>query len=175
MIPTRLTLISIITSFLTIAHAEQPINIINQPKCICEKKETTFAMIKPEAVKAGKSGDIIKYVELNNFTILDMIKKELKKQDAEEFYKEHKEKPFFKDLVSYMTSGPVILLTLEKENAVGDWRKLMGPTDPNKADVGTIRKMFGKSMQENAVHGSANLDDAKNELAFLAFQKQNIT
>lgn len=173
----KIVLSSIIALFLTTAHAEDSIKTATHPKCACNKKsvtaETTFAMIKPEAVREHKSGDIIRLIELNGFTIKDMIKKDLEKQDAEQFYKEHKDKPFFTDLVTYMTSGPAILLALEKENAVSDWRKLMGSTDATKADVGTIRKMFGKSMQENAVHGSANMEDAKNELAFLVAQKQN--
>lgn len=167
----KLILSSLIVLFITISCAQEPAKRTG-PKCLCEKKQTTFAMIKPEAVKAGKSGDIIKYIELNGFKINDMVKKNLGKQDAEQFYKEHKDKPFFNDLVTYMTSGPAVLLVLEKENAVADWRKLMGPTDPTKADVGTIRKMFGTSMQENAVHGSANPEDAKNELAFFALQRK---
>lgn len=160
---------------LPLTYAE-PTVTSKMTKCACERinpifKETTFAIIKPEAIRSGNSGDIIKHIELNGFTIKDMVKKSLTQQDAKSFYKEHKDKPFFKDLVTYMTSGPVILLALEKENAVADWRKLMGPTDPTKAEVGTLRKMFGNSMQENAVHGSANADDAKNELAFLEKQK----
>jgi len=168
---------SLIALFITNAYAEdvQQQTPASPVKCACGKKngitETTFAMIKPEAVQDGKSGDIIKLIELNGFTIKDMIKKSLTKEDAEKFYQEHKEKPFFKDLVTYMTSGPAVLLALEKPNAVSDWRKLMGSTDATKADVGTIRKMFGKSMQENAVHGSANSEDAKNELAFFVSQK----
>jgi len=171
-----LFLASIVALFLTNASAEELETkaLTSHLKCACGKKngitETTFAMIKPEAVQAGTTGDIIKQIELNGFKIKDIIKKSLTREDAEQFYKEHKDKPFFRNLVTYMTSGPAILLALEKENAVSDWRKLMGSTDATKADVGTLRKMFGKSMQENAVHGSANLEDAKNELAFLALQ-----
>lgn len=172
------SIFNIVILMATLAFSNNASAQMNGLPCACGKKPTviekTFAMIKPEAVKAGKSGDIIKYIELNGFTIQDMTKKNFGKQDAELFYKEHKDKPFFNDLVTYMTSGPAILLVLEKQNAVSDWRKLMGPTDPTKADVGTIRKMFGTSMQENAVHGSANLDDAKNELAFFSTQKTNI-
>jgi len=172
------SIFSILILMATLAFSNDISAQANGLPCACGKKplatEKTFAMIKPEAVKAGKSGDIIRYIELNGFTIQDMTKKNFGKQDAEQFYKEHKGKPFFNDLVTYVTSGPVILLILEKENAVADWRKLMGPTDPKKSEVGTIRKMFGTSMQENAVHGSANPEDAKNELAFFSTQKTNV-
>lgn len=168
----------IISSLVSITAFLSPY-LLAQLKCACEKQsatfsERTFAMIKPEAVKTGKSGDIIKQIELNGFTIENMVKKNLDKESVEKFYEEHKARPFFPDLVKYITSGPIIMLELKKENAVTDWRKLMGPTDPSKAEIGTLRKMFGTSLQENAVHGSASTEDAQKELAFFDSQKKNI-
>lgn len=127
--------------------------------------ERTFAMIKPDAVSHKDSGKIIDIIEQNGFTILGMQKTRLDKHTAETFYAVHKERPFFGELVSFVTSGPVILLALEKENAVKAWRDLMGATDPLKADAGTIRKLFGTNIGNNATHGSDSQDNAKQELA----------
>lgn len=129
------------------------------------KIENTFAIIKPDAVQANNSGVIINLIELNKFKIVNLVKTHWKKEEAETFYAIHKDKPFFNDLVKYMISGPIILLELEKENAVNDWRALMGATDPEKASIGTIRKMFGKNIEFNAVHGSDSLETAKKEIA----------
>ena len=128
--------------------------------------EKTLAMIKPDAVQAKHSGLIINLIELNKFSIVRMEKMNLTKQQAEKFYEIHKDKSFFGELVTYMTSGPVIVMALEKENAVKDWRDLMGDTNPAKAMPGTMRKMFGTSIGNNATHGSDSSDNAKIELKF---------
>ena len=126
--------------------------------------EQTLAIIKPDAVSAGKTGDIIAVIEKNGFVIDRMEKGLLKKEHGEQFYDIHKEKPFFNELLEFITSGPIIVMALRKENAVEDWRKLMGSTDPQKADEGTIRKLFGADIGHNAVHGSDSADNAKREL-----------
>ncbi|MCL5436910.1 MAG: nucleoside-diphosphate kinase [Candidatus Dependentiae bacterium] len=126
--------------------------------------EKTFALIKPDAVQAGHTGDIISLIELNGFAITKMEKRQLSKQFAEQFYAVHKGKPFFGELVDYVVSGPVVALLLERENAVQEWRTLMGATDPQKANVGTIRKMFGTHIGSNATHGSDAPETAKIEL-----------
>ncbi len=125
---------------------------------------STFGMIKPDAIKAMHSGPIIQLTEQNGFTITKMQKRKLTQKEAETFYAEHKAKPFFKDLVTYITSGPVIGMQLEKKNAVADWRTLIGSTDPAQANVGTIRKMFADSKSANAVHGSDSDKSAEREL-----------
>jgi nucleoside-diphosphate kinase len=126
--------------------------------------ERTFAMIKPDAVSAKNSGKIIDMIEKNGFTILDMRKMVIDKKKAEEFYAVHKEKPFFGELVSFVTSGPVIIMALERDNAVKAWRDLMGATDSRKADKGTVRNLFGTDIGKNAAHGSDSIENAKFEL-----------
>jgi nucleoside-diphosphate kinase len=128
--------------------------------------QTTFAIIKPDAVEQGSTGEIINLIERNGFTILKMEKKQLTQKEAESFYAVHKDRPFFKDLVNFMTSGPVVVLALEKTNAVRDWRKLMGATNPERAKVGTLRKMFGSDITHNATHGSDSEKNAAIELNF---------
>jgi nucleoside-diphosphate kinase len=128
--------------------------------------ETTFAILKPDAVKNGNSGEIIKLIELNGFTIKGMEKKQLSQQEAETFYAVHNKRPFFGELIEYITSGPVIVMALEKENAIQEWRDLMGATNPAEAAVGTIRKMFGLNIGTNATHGSDAPETARVELAF---------
>lgn len=127
--------------------------------------ERTFAMIKPDAVAAKNSGKIIDMIEAHGFNIVGMKKVQLDSQKAGEFYAVHKERPFFGELVSFVSSGPVILLALEKENAVKAWRDLMGATDSRKADKGTIRNLFGTDIGKNATHGSDAPETAKVELA----------
>ncbi len=127
--------------------------------------EKTFAMIKPDAVKAKNSGKIIDIIEKNGFTIVRMEKTQLTKDKAENFYAVHKERPFFGELVSFVTSGPVIIMALEKDNAIKAWRDLMGATDPMKAEAGTIRKQFGTNIGNNASHGSDAPETAKFELS----------
>lgn len=126
--------------------------------------EKTYAMIKPDAVAAKYTGAIINLIELNGFEITAMKKMQFSKDLAETFYAEHKEKPFFGPMTQFITSGPVIALVLKKENAVADWRKLIGVTNPQNADVGTIRKMYGKNLDNNAVHGSDALATAEREI-----------
>ena len=128
--------------------------------------EKTLAIIKPDAVSHKDSGMIISLIELNKFTILRMQKMELTTKQAELFYDIHKERPFFRELVDTMTQGPVIVLALEKEDAIRQWRDLMGPTDPLKAPPGTLRSMFGTNIGSNATHGSDAPETAKKELAF---------
>jgi nucleoside-diphosphate kinase len=127
--------------------------------------ERTFAMIKPDAVTAKNSGKIIDMIEAHDFTIVGMKKAQLDQKKAGEFYAVHKERPFFGELVSFVSSGPVILLALEKDNAVKAWRDLMGATDSRKADKGTIRNLFGTDIGKNATHGSDAPETAKVELA----------
>lgn len=128
--------------------------------------QLTLAIIKPDAVDSKYSGQIITTIELNKFNIKHIKKLHLTQEQAEEFYAIHKERPFFGELVEYMMSGPIIAMALEKEDAVQQWRDLMGATDPKKAAPGTIRAMFGESIGSNATHGSDSLGNAKNEVAF---------
>jgi nucleoside-diphosphate kinase len=126
--------------------------------------EQTLAIIKPDAIKQEYTGPIISMIEHAGFTIDRMEKGLLKREHAETFYGVHKEKPFFQELIEHITSGPIIVMALRKENAVQDWRALMGVTDPEKAEEGTIRKRYGNSIGSNAVHGSDSAENAKFEL-----------
>ena len=126
--------------------------------------EKTFAIIKPDAVKGHHTGEIIKIIEKHGFNIIRMEKIQMSKDKAKIFYAEHSERPFFGELVDFITSGPVVVLALEKENGVKAWRDLMGATDPKKADAGTIRNMFGANIGNNAVHGSDAHGSARREL-----------
>ena len=126
--------------------------------------EKTFAIIKPHAVADKKSGAIITLIENNGFDIIGMKKLQLTKQQAETFYGVHKAKPFFGDLVKNIISGPVIIMVLQKENAIKAWRDLMGATDPLKAAEGTLRKLYGKSIDFNVVHGSDAPETAQIEV-----------
>lgn len=128
--------------------------------------ERTFAIIKPDAIAADNAAEIIRIIEANGFAIVRKEKKQLSQEEAQNFYAEHKERPFFGELVDYMTSGPVVLLALEAENAIQAWRDLMGATDPAKAADGTIRKMFGTDIGTNATHGSDSPESAQRELKF---------
>lgn len=127
-------------------------------------KELTFAMIKPDAVKAGNTGKIIDLIEKNGFNILGMYKTQLPKEKAEEFYAVHKDRPFFGELVEFVSSGPIVVMALEKDNAIAEWRKLMGATNPAEAEEGTIRKLFGTDIGSNATHGSDAPETAQVEL-----------
>ncbi len=134
--------------------------------------ERTLSIIKPDAVKKNTIGKIIDRFESNGLRIAAMRKLQLSTQNAQDFYAIHKERPFFRDLVDFMTSGPVVVLVLEGENAVRKNRELMGDTDPKKATKGTIRADFAESIDANAVHGSDSLENAKNEIAFFFSQTQ---
>ncbi|MEK2647225.1 nucleoside-diphosphate kinase [Bdellovibrio sp. BCCA] len=135
--------------------------------------EQTFSIIKPNAMKKNAIGDIISMFEANGLKIAAAKITILSKAKAEEFYAEHKERPFFGELVSFMTSGPVCLMCLQGENAVLKNREIMGATDPKKANPGTVRAKFGDNVGENAVHGSDSAASAARELA-LFFEKQEI-
>lgn len=126
----------------------------------------TFTMIKPDAYQAGNSGAIIKMIEEAGFRIVAAKLTRLTPERAGEFYAVHKERPFYKDLCNYMSSGPIIAMILEKENAVADFRKLIGATNPANAEPGTIRKLFAKSIEANAIHGSDSDENAAIEGAF---------
>lgn len=128
--------------------------------------ERTLSIIKPDAVKKNAIGKIIDRFESNGLKIAAIKKLQLSEKNAQDFYAIHKERPFFKDLVSFMISGPVVVMVLEGENAVKKNRELMGDTDPKKAVKGTIRADFAESIDANAVHGSDSLENAKNEIAF---------
>ncbi|HEY4061448.1 MAG TPA: nucleoside-diphosphate kinase [Puia sp.] len=123
----------------------------------------TFTMIKPDAFSKGHTGAIIDKILKNGFRIVALKAMHLSKEKAGEFYAVHKARPFYGELVDFMSSGPIIAAILEKDNAVADFRKLIGATDPAKADEGTIRKLFAASVGENAVHGSDSDDNAKIE------------
>ncbi|HVT04256.1 MAG TPA: nucleoside-diphosphate kinase [Thermoanaerobaculia bacterium] len=126
----------------------------------------TFTIIKPDSVEKGNFGKIISRIEVEGFRILGIRKVALGTRQAEAFYAVHKERPFYGDLVKYMTSGPVYVAALEREDAVPQLRKLMGATDPAKADAGTIRKDFGESIERNAIHGSDSPENAATEISF---------
>lgn len=128
--------------------------------------EKTLAIIKPDATQAGHTGEIIKLIELNKFVIKGMKKIQISREQAQQFYAIHSDKPFFGELVDYMISGPVVVMALEKENAIQEWRDLMGATNPAKAAPGTLRRMFGTSIGSNATHGSDAVQTAQNEIKF---------
>lgn len=132
----------------------------------------TFSMIKPDAVQAGNIGAILAMIEKAGFRIVAMRMTKLSKARAGQFYEVHKERPFYDDLCTYMSSGHIVALILEKENAVADFRKLIGATDPAKAEEGTIRKMFAKSIEANAVHGSDSDENAAIEGNFFFSKMQ---
>jgi nucleoside-diphosphate kinase len=126
----------------------------------------TFTIIKPDSVRKGNFGKIISRLEAAGFRVLALKKVSLSTKQAEGFYAVHRERPFYPDLVKYMTSGPVFVAALEKESAVPALRKIMGATDPSKADAGTIRKDFGESIEQNAIHGSDSDENAAIEIGF---------
>jgi nucleoside-diphosphate kinase len=126
----------------------------------------TFAIIKPDAVRTGKTGPILAMINEAGFELIAMKMIGMTRTQAESFYNIHKERSFFTDLVEFMSSGPVVVMILKHENAVEEFRKLIGATDPAKAAAGTIRKIFAVSVQMNAVHGSDSNDNAKREADF---------
>ena len=128
--------------------------------------ERTLSILKPDALEKGVIGKIISRFEENGLKPVAIRLQHLSQREAEGFYAVHKERPFFKDLVSFMVSGPVVLMCLEGENAMQKNRDLMGATDPKKADKGTIRADFAKSIDANTVHGSDSVENAKNEIAY---------
>lgn len=134
--------------------------------------EKTFSIIKPNAVKKNKIGDIIEQFETNGLRVAAAKLTMISKDKCELFYAEHKERPFFGELVTFMTSGPVVMMCLVGENAVLKNRELMGATDPKKANPGTIRAKHGDNVGENAVHGSDSIESAKRELAIFFDQHE---
>ena len=130
----------------------------------------TFGIIKPDAVRAGHTGNIIQRITDAGFKLRAMKMLHLSLREAEGFYAVHRERPFFGGLTEFMSSGPCVLMALEKDGAVKAWRDLMGATDPAKADAGTIRKEFGGSVGENATHGSDSDENAAIEIAYFFSQ-----
>lgn len=128
--------------------------------------EQTLSIIKPDAFERNLSEEIKSEFKKNDFNILKEKKIKLEKSDAEKFYKIHQTKPFYNDLCDYLSSGPIVVMALEKENAVADNRKLMGATDPKNAESGTLREKYGISIDKNSVHGSDSVENAKIEINF---------
>jgi nucleoside-diphosphate kinase len=126
----------------------------------------TFGIVKPDAVKAGHTGAIIQRILDDGFKVRGLKLIHMTRPQAEGFYAVHRERPFFSGLTEFMSSGPCVVMALEKEGAVKSWRDLMGATDPAKADAGTLRKDFGGSVGENAVHGSDSDENAAIEIAY---------
>jgi nucleoside-diphosphate kinase len=128
--------------------------------------QRSLSIIKPDAFAKGATGHIIHTLLQNNFRIIGMKMLQITKAQAEGFYAVHVNRPFFESLTNFMSSGPIIVMALEKENAIADYRTLMGPTDPAKAPEGTIRRKWGSSIEKNAVHGSDAEDTARFELSY---------
>ena len=128
--------------------------------------EQTLSIIKPDAVERNLEKEIKSFFEKNNLKILKSKKVKISKEEASEFYKVHQTKPFYDDLCNYLSSGPIIVMVLEGKNAVSKYRELMGATDPLKAQDGTLRKLYGISIDKNSVHGSDSADNAIKEIEF---------
>ena len=128
--------------------------------------QRTFSIVKPDAVRAGNTGAILAEIAKAGFRIVAIKKLSISKVQAEGFYAVHRERPFFNDLTTFMSSGPIVLMVLEKDNAIADLRKLMGATNPAQAEEGTIRKKFAASIGENAIHGSDAEDTAAFEIGY---------
>ena len=129
--------------------------------------EQTLSIIKPDAVERNLENDIKNFFEKNNLVILKGKKVKISREEASEFYKVHQTKPFYNDLCNYLSSGPIVVMILEGEDAVSKNRELMGSTDPKTAEEGTLRKMYGLSIDKNSVHGSDSVENAKIEINFL--------
>ena len=128
--------------------------------------EQTLSIIKPDAVERNLQEEIKNMFKKNGFNLINEKKIHISKSEAEQFYKVHETKPFYNDLCEYLSSGPIIVIILEKENAVVENRKIMGATDPKNADEGTIRNKYGISIDKNSVHGSDSVENAKKEINF---------
>jgi len=128
--------------------------------------QKTFTILKPDTVNAGKAGAVISELEKAGFHIRAMKMLHLSEKQAQGFYHVHKERPFFGSLVTFMTEGPIVAMVLEADNAIEKLRKVMGATDPGKADTGTIRKQFGTNIERNAIHGSDGADTAAFEISY---------
>ncbi len=138
-------------------------------------KDKTFAIIKPDAVNKGYTGKIYDRILQANFNIIGAKLLQMTPEKAKEFYSVHKDKPFFNDLIDFMTSGPSMVLALQKENAVQSWRDTIGATNPEEAIEDTIRKDFASNVQENAVHGSDSDENAQKEIAFFFIDSELLT
>ena len=136
--------------------------------------ERTLAILKPDCVRKNLTGEVIAKIEKAGFRILGMKKVRLTKQSAGGFYAVHKGRPFYDGLVDFMSSGPCVPIALEKENAVADYRKLIGATDPKDADPGTIRKLYADNKGENIVHGSDSPENGRIEIAYFFSEKELI-
>ena len=130
------------------------------------KTNRTFTMLKPDSIEDGYMLPILNKISESGFKIIALKYKKMNREEAQEFYSIHSEKPFFNDLIYFITRGPIVAAVLEKDNAVEDFRKLIGSTDPNEAEEGTIRKSFARSKGENAVHGSDSDENANVEISF---------
>ncbi len=130
------------------------------------KTNRTFTMLKPDSIEDGYMLPILNKISESGFKIIALKYKKMNREEAQEFYSIHSEKPFFNDLINFITRGPIVAAVLEKDNAVQDFRKLIGSTDPNEAEEGTIRKSFARSKGENAVHGSDSDENANVEISF---------
>ena len=130
------------------------------------KTNRTFTMLKPDSIEDGYMLPILNKISESGFKIIALKYKKMNREEAQEFYTIHSEKPFFNDLINFITRGPIVAAVLEKDNAVEDFRKLIGSTDPNEAEEGTIRKSFARSKGENAVHGSDSDENANVEISF---------
>tara|TARA_B100000029_G_C16982256_1_gene744099 strand:- start:83 stop:484 length:402 start_codon:yes stop_codon:yes gene_type:complete len=128
--------------------------------------EQTLSIIKPDAVERNLENEIKNFFKKNNFKIYKSKKVKISREEASEFYKVHQTKPFYNDLCNYLSSGPIVVMILERENAVLKNRELMGATDPTKAEKGTLRQMYGVSIDKNSVHGSDSVENAKIEIDF---------
>ena len=128
--------------------------------------EQTLSIIKPDAIERNLENNIKNFFEKNNFKILKTKKVKISKEEASEFYKVHQTKPFYADLCNYLSSGPIVVMILEGENAISKNRLLMGSTDPKKAEEKTLRKMYGLSIDKNSIHGSDSIENAKIEIDF---------
>lgn len=137
--------------------------------------ERTLCIIKPDAVRNNAQGNIIQRILDAGFKILGIKMLQLTKEQAKKFYEVHKEKPFYNPLVEFMTSGPCITIALQKENAIADYRKLIGSTDPTEADEGTIRKLYAESKTFNAVHGSDSVENGKIEVSFFFAESELVS
>ena len=129
-------------------------------------EERTLSIIKPDAVERNLENNIKNFFSNNSLRIVDSKKIQITKEEAEEFYKVHQSKPFYNDLCSYLSSGPIVVIILEGQNAISENRRLIGATDPKKAEKGTLRFNYGISIDKNSVHGSDSLDNAKKEIDF---------
>jgi nucleoside-diphosphate kinase len=137
--------------------------------------ERTLCIIKPDAVRKNVAGEIIAMIQGAGFKILGMKLLQLSQSDGEKFYEVHRERPFYQSLVEFMSSGPVVTIALEKENAVADYRKLIGATDPAEAEEGTVRKRFAASKGENAVHGSDSVENGRQEIGFFFAERELVS